>query len=359
MGLGRVDLVSLAEARESARQLRKDRLAGIDPIEARKQRRRDEQLAKARAISFKDCSVAYVAAHQSGWRNAKHADQWLNTLNAHIWPVFGDMSVGAVDTAAVIKALEPIWSEIPETASRVRGRVEAILDWAKAREFRTGENPARWRGHLDNLLPAPTKVRKVKHHPALPYQEVANFLSRLREQSGPTALALEFLILTAARTGETIGAAWEEISFVEKMWVIPADRIKSHREHRVPLSERALEILNLLKGEVTLEELRGYIFKGQRQSEHLSSMAMLKLLARMNRSDITVHGFRSTFRDWVSECTDYSREAAEMALAHTVGDKVEAAYRRGDLLQKRRDMMNDWAQYCAGNRSAIEAKNAA
>lgn len=346
MGLGRVELVSLAEVRAAAQQLRKDRLAGIDPIEARKQRRRDEQLAKARALSFKDCAVAYVVAHQSGWRNAKHADQWLSTLKSHIWPVFGDMAVGAVDTAAVIKALEPIWSEIPETASRVRGRVEAVLDWAKAREFRSGENPARWRGHLDNLLPAPTKVRKVKHHPALPYQEVATFLSTLRDQSGPTALALEFLILTAARTGETIGASWEEISFSDRMWVIPAGRIKSHREHRVPLSARALEILNLLKGNTPEEELEGYIFKGQKEMEHLSSMAMLKLLARMNRSDITVHGFRSTFRDWVSECTDYSREVAEMALAHTVGDKVEAAYRRGDLLEKRRLLMSDWAIFC-------------
>lgn len=350
MGLGRLIDISLAEARELARQLRKDRLAGVDPIEARKEKVRADRLAQAKIQTFQVCAEAYVEAHKAGWRNAKHADQWLSTFRTHVWPVFGGVAVSTVDTGLVVKALQPIWSEIPETASRIRGRIEAVLDWAKAREFRDGDNPARWRGHLDHLLPAPTKVRKVVHHPALPYTKIATFLMALRQQPGPVAPALEFLILTASRTGEATGAKWSEISLPEKLWVVPADRIKSGREHRVPLSGRATEILAGIKveQEASEEGLGEFVFPGRRRTEHMSNMSMLKLLARMGRTDITVHGFRSTFRDWVSEMTEYSREVAEMALAHTVGDKVEAAYRRGDLFEKRRKMMDEWERFCSG-----------
>lgn len=353
MGLGPLKDVSLAKARELARGLREARQTrdGKDPIETRKDEVRAARLAQAKVQTFKVCAEAYIEAHKSGWRNAKHADQWLSTFRSHVWPVFGEVAVSAVDTGLVVKALQPIWSDIPETASRVRGRIEAVLDWAKAREFRDGDNPARWRGHLDHLLPAPTKVRKVVHHPALPYSKIAAFLTILRQQPGQVPLALEFLILTATRTSETTGARWSEISLPERLWIIPAGRIKSGREHRVPLSDRAMEILASVKAEqeTTEDGLGEFVFPGRRSTEHMSNMSMLKLLARMGKTDITVHGFRSTFRDWVSETTDYSREVAEMALAHTVGDKVEAAYRRGDLFEKRKALMQEWSEFCCVN----------
>lgn len=348
MGLGRLEDVSLAKAREITQQLRKDRQAEIDPIEERRKRRKEERLAKAQLKTFKDCSEAYVKSHRAGWRSAKHADQWLSTFRIYVWPVFGQSAVALVDTELVLQALEPIWAEIPETATRVRGRIEAVLDWAKARKLREGDNPARWRGHLDKLLPAPAKMRRVKHHPALPYVDVPDFMKDLRGQESQAALALELVILTATRTSETTGARWTELSLDEGLWIIPADRIKSGREHRIPLSNRAIEILTTIKSTQEREfgEVCEFVFPGRRRDQPMSNMAMLKLLVRMDRSDITVHGFRSTFRDWVSEATDYSSDVAEMALAHTVGSKVEAAYRRGDLLEKRRCLMVDWAAYC-------------
>jgi len=240
--------------------------------------------------------------------------------------------------------LQPIWETKPETASRVRGRIEAVLDWAKALGYRHGENPAQWRGHLDNLLPARSKVRKVEHHPALPYTDMGEFLADLHQQDGVGARALEFLILTATRTGEVIGARWEEFDLVAKMWTMPAERMKAGKEHRVPLSERALAIVEEMKAERVNNH--PFVFPGGRQGRPLSNMAMLKLLGRMDRGDLTAHGFRSSFRDWAAECTHFPAEVVEMALAHTVGDKVEAAYRRGDLFQKRRDLMEAWARYC-------------
>lgn len=239
-------------------------------------------------------------------------------------------------------ALEPIWNEKPETASRVRGRIEAILDWATARNYRQGENPARWRGHLANLLPQPSKIRRVKHHPALPYFEAGAFIATLRKQEGIASLALEFAILTATRTSEVIGATWKEIDAKAGVWTIPADRIKAGKEHRVPLSLRALEILT---GMAELRE-SDFVFPGGRQGKPLSGMAFLMILRRMKRNDLTAHGFRSTFRDWCAEQTNYPREVCEMALAHAIGDKVEAAYRRGDLFEKRRRLMDEWAKHC-------------
>jgi integrase len=250
--------------------------------------------------------------------------------------------VRAIDTALVMRAMGPIWNEKPETASRVRGRIESILDWAAARGFRQGENPARWRGHLDKLLPKKTKVRRVEHHTALPYREIGTFIDDLRRQEGVGARALEFAILTAARTGEAIGARWDEFDLADRLWTIPAERMKAGKEHRVPLSEAVVAILEDLQ-----KVLHGdFVFPGGRAGRPISNMAMAMTLRRMARGELTVHGFRSTFRDWASERTGFPREAAEMALAHTVTDAVERAYRRGDLFAKRRQLMDAWAKFC-------------
>jgi integrase len=252
----------------------------------------------------------------------------------------------AIDTKLLLKVLEPIWTAKPETASRLRGRLEAILDWAKVRGHREGENPARWRGHLDKLLPARSKVRRVEHHAAMPYAALPAFLENLRGQEGIAARALEFTILTAARTGEVIGATWAEISFAEKVWTVPAARMKAHREHRVPLGERALAILKEMH---TSDD--GFVFSGGRPGKPLSPTALILVLRRMGYGDITTHGMRSAFRDWCAEHTNFPSEVAEMALAHTVSDKVEAAYRRGDLFDKRRKLMEVWARYCAASKA--------
>jgi integrase len=251
--------------------------------------------------------------------------------------------VQAVDVGLVTKALEPIWHEKPETASRVRGRIEAVLDWATARGYRQGDNPARWRGHLENLLPARAKVRRVEHHAALPYGEIGAFMEDLRRQEGIAARALEAAILTAARTSEIICARWDELDFEAKLWTIPATRMKAGREHRVPLAEPMLANVELMET-IRLGE---FVFPGGMAGKPLSNMAMAMVLRRLGRGDLTVHGFRSTFRDWAAECTNFPREVAEMALAHTLSDKVEAAYRRGDLFEKRRQLMEAWAKHCA------------
>jgi integrase len=344
MGLGTAgrDDVSLAKARAAASECRELRRQGIDPIEARKGRREAARLDAAKAMSFADCAAAYIESHAAGWRNVKHAAQWRSTLKTYVEPVFGAMSVQAVDVGLVLKVLEPLWKTKPETASRLRGRIEAVLDWAAVRGYRRGENPARWRGHLDKTLPARSRVRQVQHHPALGYDELPAFMRSLREQNGTAARALEFLILTAARTGEAIGARWDEFDLAEKMWIVPATRIKGGRLHRVPLSDQAAAIVEKMNGGDA-----DYVFPGGKLRKPLSNMALLTLLKRMGRADVTAHGFRSTFRDWASEQTNYPREAAEMALAHAVGDKVEAAYRRGDLFEKRRRLMDEWARHCA------------
>ena len=351
MGLGSLRDVSLSEARELAAACRKRRSEGIDPIEARKTIRTVAKLESAKAITFAACAEAYVEANRSGWRNEKHAAQWTSTLKTYANPVFGSLPVQSVDTAMVMKVLEPIWTTKTETASRLRGRIECVLDWAKTREHRQGENPARWRGHIENLLPARSKVRKVEHHPALPYAKVKTFVKALRRQEGTAALAFEFLILTGGRTSEVVGARWNEIDVKKAVWTIPASRIKAGREHRVPLSARALEILTKMRpthDDKVEDRVVEYVFPGGKAGRPLSNMALLALLKRMQRSEITPHGFRSTFRDWAAEETDYPREVAEMALAHAVGDKVEAAYRRGDLFEKRRALMAEWADYCRG-----------
>lgn len=336
MGLGSVDLVSLAEAREKALTARKQLLNGIDPLD----QRAAERVRERGQMTFKECSEAYLKAHEAGWRNEKHRAQWRSTLEMYAWPTMGDLPVHEVALPHVLKAVEPIWQMKPETASRLRGRIERVLDWATVRQLRSGENPARWKGHLQALLPQKTAIAKVTHHAAVPYRDIGAFVGELRRQPGIAALALEFAILTAARTGEVIGATWQEIDLDEGVWTVPASRMKSKREHRVPLSPRALEIL------AKVEKLRDgdHVFPGGRRNKPMSNMAMAMVMRRMGRTE-TPHGFRSAFRDWAAERTAYPNEVAEMALAHVVSDKVERAYRRGDLFGKRRRLMTDWAAY--------------
>jgi integrase len=334
MGLGSLNAISLQQARLKAADCRRLRTEGIDPIDARKSTRAQDRLEAAKAITFKKAAADYIDAHRAGWRNAKHAAQWTATLTTYAEPVIGNLAVQVIDTGLVLKVLEPIWTTKPETASRLRGRIELVLDWAKVRGYRTGENPARWRGHLDKLLPARGKVRRVEHHAALPYGELPDFMALLRAQEGTAARALEFAILTAARTGEVIGAKWNEINLAERLWTIPPERMKAHKEHRVPLCDAAMAIV----GEMGAIRSGDHVFPGGKAGRPLSNMAFLMLLRRMARGDLTGHGFRSTFRDWAAERTGFPAEVAEMALAHAVGDKVEAAYRRGDLFQKRRQL---------------------
>jgi integrase len=359
MGLGPVHTVTLAEARQAALAARKLVLQGVNPRSDRDARLQGLILSSAKATTFSQCAESYIEVHRSGWKNPKHIAQWTSTMATYANPTLGKLPVAAIDTGLVMKCLEPIWTKKTETASRVRGRIESILDWAKVKGFRSGENPARWKGHLDHLLPKRTAVKPVKHHAALPYSEMAKFLAKLQSQNGIAALALEFTILTAVRTGDVIGATWDEFSLDDKLWIIQPDRRKVRkdlvavtREHRVPLSDRAAEIVK------AMEKLRtgDYVFPGQNEGDPLSNMAMLETLRRMGMNKITVHGFRSTFRDWAAEETDYAGELAEMALAHVVSDKVEAAYRRGDLFKKRHLIMADWANHCLGKTKRTSPK---
>ena len=344
MGVGPLHTIGLAEARNRAAAFRLQRQDGVDPIERRRAERLGARLDAARAVTFKECAARYIASHRAGWRNPKHAAQWQATLATYAEPVIDGLSVQAVDTALVLKVLEPIWTAKPETAGRVRGRMESILDWAKVRGFRSGENPARWRGHLDKLLPARSKVRRVEHHAALAYAQLPVFLMSLREQEGIAARALEYAILTAARTGEIIGAQWSEMDLLDKTWTLPAGRMKAGREHRVPLSAHALAILKEMQAHRQAGD--AFVFPGATLGRPLSNMAFLMLLRRMGRGDLTAHGFRSTFRDWAAERTKFPAEVAEMALAHTVSDKTVAAYNRSDLFERRRRLMAAWANFC-------------
>ena len=335
--------LSLADARDDAAALRLKVKAGIDPLEERDrdaaQALAAAQAAKVAGTTFRDVATAYIATNEESWRNPKHRQQWRNTLDTYVYPVIGDLPVAEIETAHVLKIIEPIWRTKAETAARIRGRIETVLDSAKARGYRQGENPARWRGHLAQILPARTRLSRG-HHKAIAYEQIPAFVRALHKREAVAALALEFTILTAARSGEVIGAAWAEVDLDKAIWTIPADRMKAAKEHRVPLSPRAVAILE------SLQPLRSdYLFPGAKGGK-LSGMAMGMLMRRM-KIDATVHGFRSGFRDWAAECTGYAHEVAEMALAHTIENKVERAYRRGDLFDKRRRLMDDWATYCA------------
>lgn len=347
MGLGSAASIGLLVARKRASGYRDLLHDGIDPIEARSARSAEDALKKAKAVSFQACADGYISAHRAAWKNTKHASQWENTLKTYCIPTIGPLPVQSVDTGMVLKVLEPIWSAKPETANRLRGRIESILDWATARGYRAGDNPARWRGHLNKLLPAIKKESRVKHHPALPYEQIGSFMADLKKEEGTAARALEFLILCSARTGEVIGSLPAEFDLNKALWIIPGKRMKGGKEHRVPLSPRSVEII---RAQLKLRE--AYVFPGRKADKPISNMAMLKLLERMKRKDLTVHGFRSSFRDWGAEQTAYSSEVLEMALAHAVGDKVEAAYRRGDLFEKRKRLALDWAKYCDQGKTA-------
>jgi integrase len=326
-------------------RLRRSNRQSLSPIGERHTKKAAKQVAAAKAMTFEQCAKGYISAHKAGWSNAKHAAQWETTVATYAYPHFGTLPVAAVDVGLVMKAIEPIWNDKPQTANRVRGRIESVLDWAKSRGHREGENPARWKGHLENLLPRVAKVQRVKHFEALPYREMGAFMLALRERSGVAARALEFTVLTAARVGEVLGARWREVDLVQRVWTIPAGRMKAGREHRVPLSEAAIAAMGPAGPPDAL------IFTGRRGL--LYSASILRVLGQMEYS-VTAHGFRSTFSDWCTERTGYPAEVREMALAHAVGNKVEAAYRRGDLFEKRRRLAEDWTAYCGRVEAAGE-----
>ena len=348
MGLGAYPGVSLADARKAAAGYRDILKSGVDPIEHRDAQARAEADQAAGVPTFAEAAATYIEAHTPGWKNAKHAAQWTATLATYAEPVIGSKPVDAIGTDDVLKILSPVWGSKTETAKRVQGRVENILDWATARKYRTGENPARWRGHLDKLLPRPTKVKRVEHHPAMPHGEVPGFMAELADMTGVSALALRFLILTATRTSETLQATWIEIDLEAAVWTIPGSRMKAGQPHRVPLGSAALAILEALPR----VDGNPYLFVGAREGRPLSNMALLQLMRGMgygvggDRGDYVPHGFRSAFRDWAGEVSSFPRDVCEMALAQVIENKVEAAYRRGDLFDKRRAMMDAWADWC-------------
>jgi integrase len=344
MGLGAAHTVTLAHARVLAAECRRQVLAGEDPIELRDRAREAAQAARARVKTFDECVADFISGQQGAWRNEKHRGQWISTLKTYVSPVLGSLPVQDVDQGLVLRVLDPIWREKTETASRLRGRIEKVLDYAASRGLRSGENPARWGGHLAMHLPKRSQVAAVQHHPALPYADLPAFMQGLREAEGIGARCLEFTILTCARTGEAINAEWSEIDIVGRTWTIPAARMKAHKEHRVPLSQAALAVLTSMKESSESQ----WVFPGGKRGKSLSNMALSAVLRRMERTGLTVHGFRSTFRDWCAEATEFPTEMAEMALAHAIGNRVEAAYRRGDLLAKRVSMMAAWADFAGG-----------
>ena len=339
LGLGGYPAVTLAKALELAREKRQSVQQGKDPVTEGRAAKSALRASQQRQMTFSHAAAAYIAAHEAGWRNAKHAWQWNNSLELYAFPKIGQLDVGDIGMANVLEVLEPIWRTKTETASRIRGRIELILAWADKRAERERLNPARWRGHLDTQLPARNKVAKPKHHAALPVSDASIFMSALRKQEGSAARALEFVILTAARSGEVRFATWPEIDFGSRTWTVPAQRMKSGREHRVPLSQAAIALLE----SISLVDDSEVIFQSPR-SGALSDMALVAVCRRMN-ADCVPHGFRSTFRDWCAERTNVAREVAEMALAHSIGNEVEAAYRRGDLFDKRRHLMDEWAAF--------------
>lgn len=344
MGLGSLNSLGLAEARKLAADLRnqtKHPIEPSDPLAERQAAKIQARLDSAKMMTFAQAAAAFIEAKSHGWKNAKHAKQWESTLATYAYPEFGDMPVASIDTPQILKCLSAIWVTKNETASRLRGRIESVLSWAVASKIRpSGENPARWRGHLDNLLARPSDVQKVEHHAALPFTEIGAFMRDLRSREGVGARALEFAILTAARSGEIRGAVWAEIDLDAAVWTIPPERMKAKKEHRIPLSDAALVLIKS-QGAGAGDTL---VFAGDK-NKPLSDMTLGAVLKRMGLN-VTAHGFRSTFRDWAGETTDYPREVIEHALAHQLKDKAEAAYARGSLFSKRAHLMEDWARYC-------------
>ena len=337
LGLGTLRDFSLKEARERARRARQLLADGVDPIDAKRAQRAVPTLTFAQAVAI------YAKLHEQKWTSRR--PQFLSSLRQHAFPILGDLPLAVIDTPAMLRVLEPIWISKTETANRVRQRIEAVLDWAIVSGHRPkGDNPARWKGHLAMILPTPGAIVKVQHHAALPWVEIDAFMGELRGREGVAARALEFAILTAARTNEVIGARWSEIDFSAATWTIPADRMKADKEHRVPLSEPAIDLLRNLWTEAGHD----LVFIGSQAARGLGDRALAEALARTGRTDVTVHGFRSTFRDWAAEVSHYPNHVVEMALAHAIPSAVERAYRRGDLFEKRRALMEDWAAFCGG-----------
>lgn len=345
MGLGSLRKVSLADARTKAAECHKLLEDHVDPIDHRKAVRTAAALASAKTITFKEAAARYIAMRSKGLKNAKHAAQWGTTIATYAEPVLGTLSVRDITVGLVHQVLEPIWTAKPETAGRVRGRIEKVLGWAKVNNYRDGENPARWRDNLDQLLPKLSEVRKVKHHPALPYVDLPEFMAKLRQEGSTAARALEFTILTAARTEEVVLARPSEINKQEKLWTAPPEHMKLKREHVVPLASRAMQLLGGASD--------SYLFPSpSHPDKHLSNMAMLMVLDRMGYGHVTVHGFRSTFKDWTRDRTRFENYVSEAALAHASGDKIEAAYARSSVLDKRRKLMDAWAKFCMSDATA-------
>jgi integrase len=340
-GLGSYIAVPLDMARKKAQECRAMLDEGIDPIQHKREQEAELRLQSARGMTFEECAHAYIEAHKAGWKNRKHESQWRNTLKTYAYPKIGGLSVQDVDVPMVMQVLEPIWYDKTETASRVRQRIENILDWAKVRGYRSGENPALWRGHLDKLLPKRSKVQKVRHFNAMPYADVPDYYRQLRQKDTVAARALAFVILTATRNGEARGVRWDELDLRHKVLNIPAERMKAERPHRIPLSDEAMAIIEQMKSDQQGE----FVFPGQRNGKPVSEAALLKLL-KQTHPTLTIHGFRSSFRDWCAEMTNFPREVAEAALAHTLKDKTEAAYQRGDMFEKRRKLMEAWSGHC-------------
>jgi integrase len=349
MGLGSAWDVGLADAREKARLARvRVRIDNADVVEEKRAEKKAKRAAalveQARRMTFRECAAKFIRSRETEWKNDKHRYQWGATIETAN-QVLGDIPVADIDTALVMRVIEPLWTTRTETASRLRGRIESILAWARVAGFRTEpENPARWKGHLEHLLPKKSKIAPVEHHAALPYRDVGAFVAELRQQGGTAARALDFLILTWSRTGEVIGARWDEINFNEKIWTVPATRMKGSKEHRVPLCDRAMEIIAEMR-DILSRRPSEFVFQGLKDGQPLSNMSLLMLLRRMGHAELTAHGFRSSARDWAAEQTAFPAEVAELALAHTVSDKVEAAYRRGDAFEKRRKLALAWGRY--------------
>jgi integrase len=341
-GLGSLLRVTLAEARQRAGEARSVLVDGNDPITLKQGQRTAARLSAARAMTFEKAAAQYIDSHRAGW-SPKSVSQWTGTLKQHVFPLFGALPVQEIDTSLVMKAIEPLWSTKTETATRVRGRIESILDWAATRGFRTGDNPARWDGHLENLLPAKTKVARVEHFAAMPYAALPKFMADLRQDSALAARALEFAILTAARTAEILKADWREIDLEARIWTVPASRMKGGREHKVSLSDAAVALLSALSG-----PRAGLVFPGSRPGKPMNHMQLRRQLRGMGQADATVHGFRSAFTDWAHEKSAFATEVIEMSLAHTVGNAVARAYRRTDLFDRRRALMSAWADFLAG-----------
>jgi integrase len=333
--------ITTKEARDRAYQARESLKVGVDPLDAKKALRAAERLEGAKAMTFSQCAAEYIKGHQAGWKGQKHVKLWKGSLRLYVEPLIGALPVASIDTGLVLKVLRPIWETKTKTAVDIRSRIELILNWAKIDGYRDGENPARWKGHLDNALPKPSKIAKVTHLAAMPYDKLPGFTGELRQDEGTAAAALEWTILAAARTDDTLGFTWPEVDTEKKVWTVPAARMKAEADHRVPLSDRMLEILE------KQDRCAAFVFSGKNPKKKLPHEAMLKVVKAI-RPDVTVHGFRSTFKDWASEQTAYPNEVSEMALAHKIPGKVEGAYRRGDLFEKRRALMTDWAAFCAG-----------